>query len=246
MSYPYTEVQMEKMFRTNEMFYDNIIPALPGNLAKKKYWLYADNLIRLATNRFEKGFLLWRKDIDPRSAFEQGLKHAEDGKVAAQEHGILLSGGSYTAMLTSVIVGTLTDYTFELPSHGDDFELRLYNKVLPIICGHLVEAPTGETISDVTAIYVDDQDYPHHKLFIGIYKKLEEILLVGRDAENIETLVKDAEANFRVSAKDKFCRDGLSYFGYGYHNPYMANWQLAAVLKKIEYAGLAEFKWEWG
>ena len=206
--YPYSDAQMEKMFRTNEMFYNNIISALPDNLEKHKYKLYTDNLIDAATNRFEEGFLLWRNNVDPRSALEQGLEYAEAGKAAAAEHNILLSGVPYTAMLTSVIVGMFMDYDFELPPHGDDFEVRLYNKVLPIICGHLIDEPMGVAISDVTVIYVEDESYNHHKLFIDIYKKLEEILLAGRDAENIEVLVKQAEENFRLSAKDKFCRDG--------------------------------------
>lgn len=82
-------------------------------------------------------------------------------------------------------------------------------------------------------------------LALETYRTYFGLLEVDGDENQAEGLVKVAEENYRKRARDGFYGGGPTYMGGGADNPYVVDFVLAAILKRIVWSGDTIHKWTW-
>ena len=82
-------------------------------------------------------------------------------------------------------------------------------------------------------------------LAVETYRTYFDLLDAGGDAVRTEELVRIAETNYKKRARDAFFGGGPTYMGGGPDNPYVVDFILAAILKKIGWTGETIHKWKW-
>lgn len=83
-------------------------------------------------------------------------------------------------------------------------------------------------------------------LSVQTYQIYFALIDAGGDIAAIEPLVRQAETNYIARARDPFFFGGVSYEGGGPNNPYVVDFMLAAILKKIGWEGESLHRWRWG
>lgn len=114
------------------------------------------------------------------------------------------------------------------------------------LCSNLLRAVKGQPL-DVELDTLFDQlaRNSRNAIIIETYRTYFRLLASTATGEEVEPLVRIAEANFRWRARNERYSGYSDHLGGGPDNPYSVDWQLASVLKKISWSGDGLHRWHW-
>jgi hypothetical protein len=195
------------------------------------------------TKNIDVGLIRWRRREDPRPDFLNGLSRAKEAISAFDEWNASPINKDAIDWNLARTIGWLmertlppVDYVSELAADAADVALDQL----------LVEALYDRPYRDQIAAPMAKLDRKaRQKLSVVTHQCYFDLLDAAGDAPRMDALVAQAEANYTKRARDSFYGGGPTYMGGGPDNPYVVDWQLAAILKKIGWQGESIHKWRW-
>ena len=219
-------------------------------IAVGKYPVAYRNMGSMLDRHFDTALLRWRRGELPVADMEAALRTSGD-------------------MLNAITQWQLDDET--LVGQADAWNLVSYiaffldrPAVLPEDRMPRIRADFSDHAADVALDYLvidsfngrdyrDDIAAPMERLAskkrqmlaVDSYRTYFDLLDARGDAERIAPLVQQAEANYSKRARNGFYSGGPTYMGGNGENPYVVDFQLAAVLKHIGWDGDSVHQWRW-
>ncbi len=249
----FNQKQWDKSYKLRDTFIDIANNSLDNNLSKKNFDLYASNTHHIAIHHIEKGLLLWRVGQSPKAAFLDALESYKTFKQAVFDYSLKPNPVWVDRSISISLIAFLMDKDIpygvnpdyeqwmaeakKVDSGARDDQLRAMKYLCDIIKSKDTKAiPKLETelerLSTVAGF----------TLFVASYRSYL-ALLTCKDPNKMDDIVKVAEKNYLKRKKDK--QMDVSIYGGGLYNPYMVDFILGAVLKKINWQGESRHKWLW-
>lgn len=200
-------------------------------LAASNLWLAASNLTQCFSNYLMQGLISWR--IGSASPVVP-IKAAVD---ALQGHKLPPKEAKELPLEQAAIVSYLVEEPWnEIPS-ADLVADRLLDRVLALcLRGGSDPAAWEKGVSQL-------REMKGTALAVETYSIYGQLLNAG--SGGAADLVDQAGRLFARRAKDAFYSGGLETYGGGLYNKLTVDYRLAAILKKIGYAGDSLHKWRW-
>jgi hypothetical protein len=213
-----------------------------GSLDDWKTKGHADKILarnrEIVTDHLEITLFRWRQGADPSADMEAGLDWADQ---------MLADMKMWPPSLVQLSV---TDWGF--------FQTMAYisgrDLTLPFV------VPEPQSVHEVLSLLLVDalHDRPYrdrldaplekigarkifalpHKCYCAYFA----ILDAFDSGEDLTPLIRNAEANYKARARRT---GGAGYHGYDLYNPYVVDWQLAALIKKTGWQGESIHRWQW-
>jgi len=241
--------QSEQMIVNRERYVSTIARANVEMCARAEYAQVYQNLCLSLEKRFDIALLRWRRGEAP----------VADMKIALAKS---------AEMLAAINTWPLDDET--LNGYGDVWNwVRYISYLLDQPMGlpyarliriredrsqyadvaldyHILDALEGrEWRKGVSPILERLASKKRQALAVETYRTYFELLDAGGDSDHTTALVRAAEANYNKRSRDGFYSGGPTFMGGGPDNPYVVDFVLAAILKKIGWNGESLHKWKW-
>ena len=140
----------------------------------------------------------------------------------------------------AAIIAFIVNKPFEIPEFSKDglvFGRLLSFELVQSLNGKMNESEWLEIISK-------QRKSKRTELCLLTYNNYRE-LLFNNDPNKVDELVKKGEELFKKRATDSFYSDGAGFEGGGPDNDFTIDYELAAILKKIDYQGTSIHKYIW-
>ncbi|KDA02924.1 hypothetical protein [Hyphomonas oceanitis] len=242
--------QSEKNIHYNRVALADIARINAGVIARGDYSLAYGNIAEALQKHFDIGLLQWRRGESPVADMERVLEKSEEMLAAIADWNLddeTLNGYGYTwsivryiAFLLDRQVGLLDDRLVHIREHISQYaDVEIDYHILDAIEGRKCRYGLSDAFERLAT-------KKRQMLAVETYRTYCDLLDADGDAMRTEDLVRIAEANYARRARDAFFDGGPTYMGGGPDNPYVVDFILAAVLKKIGWAGDTVHKWKWG
>ena len=241
--------QFEKMIANRDTALANNARTNAEVIARGDYPLAYRNMCRALEKRFDIGLLRWRRGETPVADLEAVLAKSQEMRAAITDWHLddeTLNGKGYAWNLVR-ITSYLLNQPVALPEERlvgirEDLsqyaDVALDYRILDVLEGR-------ERADDLSALFERLASKKRQMLAVDTYRTYFDLLDAGSDPERTEALVRMAEANYKKRGRDAFYGGGPTYMGGGPDNPYVVDFMLAAILKKIGWAGNTIHQWKW-
>lgn len=242
--------QSEKNIHFNDIALADIAQINVEVIARGDYPLAYRNLARSLEKRFDTALLRWRRGESPVADMKAAL--AISGEMLAaianwqlDDETLIGKGGAWSLVGYMVY---LLDQQVELPGdrlirirevRSQHADVALDYHILDAIAGREWRDGLAETLVRLAA-------KKRQMLAVETYRTYFSLLEAEGREEKVEGLVKAAEVNYQKRTRDGFYGGGPTYMGGGPDNPYVVDFVLAAILKRIGWTGETVHKWTWG
>lgn len=219
-------------------------------IARDDYPSAYRNMCRALEKHFDTALLRWRRGESPVLDMEKALATSSEMLAAIIDwqlddetlngYGDVWNLVSYIAYLLNISVKLPKD---RLPQIRRD--RSLYADVALDYC--ILDALGGHEWRSNFALSLEQlATKKRHSLAVESYRTYFALLDSNGDNAAVNALVQVAEVNYKKRARDGFYGGGPTYTGGGPDNPYVVDFQLAAILKKIGWAGDSIHRYRWG
>ncbi len=241
--------QSEKMIANREIELSNTALVNPEVIARGDYPLAYRNMARILETRFGIALLRWRRGELPVADMEAAL--ATSGEMLAAITGwqlddeTLIGKGHVWSLVRCI--SYLLDRPVELPearlvrireARSEYADVALDFHILDALEVRDWRKGLAEPLERLAAKKRQMLAAETYRIYFGL-------LGAGGDGAETEALVLRAETNYARRAKDAFYSGGPTYMGGGPDNPYVVDFTLAAILKKIRWKGESMHQWRW-
>ena len=241
--------QSEKNIHYNNLALADIARINVEVITRGDYPLAYRNLCEALEKRFDTALLRWRRGESPIADMKAAL--ATSGEMLAaitdwQLDDETLNGYGDVWNLVRYI-SYLLDQPVELPEerlprireHRSQYaDVALDYHILDALEGREWRVGLAEPFERLAA-------KNRQMLAVETYRTYFCLLEADGDGEKTRDLVRAAEANYKKRARDGFYGGGPTYMGGGPDNPYVVDFVLAAILKRIGWSGDTVHKWTW-
>ena len=207
------------------------------------------NMARSTITTFELALIRWRKGDSPVSDLNAVVDWAERmiaavSKWSPEEHTLVGYGLTWDI---AQYAGILLDRELFVPSaimdvvrpgRSENADVALGYELLDALHGVPLRQPVEELLARLAI-------KKRQALAVDTYQTYFAIIGGGEHGTEIDVLVRRAETNYARRARDPFYTGGLGFDGGGPDNPYVVDFVLAAILKKIRWGGETIHKWRW-
>ena len=218
-------------------------------IARGDYPLAYRNLARSLETQFDTALLRWRRGESPVADMKAAL--ATSGEMLAAitdwhlDDETLIGKGHAWSLVR--YMAYLLDRPVELP---EEALLRIRedrSKYADVALDyHILDALDGREWRQGVADFLERLAAKKRQtLAAETYRTYFGLLEAVRGDEQAQVLVSAAEANYKKRARDAFYGGGPTYMGGGPDNPYVVDFVLAAILKRIVWTGDTIHKWTW-
>ena len=241
--------QSEKNIHFNEIALADIDRINVEVIARGDYPLAYRNLCETLEKRFDTALLRWRRREAPIDDMKVALRTAGQMREAIAEwhlDGETLNGYGDVWNLARYI-SYLLDQPVKLPE-GELLRIRedrsqyadvaLDYQILDALDGQEWRVGLDEVLERLAT-------RKRQSLAVETYRTYFDLLEADGNGARTEVLVKAAEVNYKKRAGDGFYGGGPTYMGGGPDNPYVVDFVLAAILKRIGWTGETIHKWTW-
>ena len=218
-------------------------------VARGDYPLAYRNLARSLEKRFDTALLRWRRGESPIPDMKAAL--ATSGEMLAAitdwklDDATLIGKGNAWQLVR--YISFLLDQPVALPlelltricedqSHYADLELNQH--ILDALEGRKRREGLSEPFERLAA-------KKRQMLAVATYRTYFDLLDTDEGAERVQALVRAAEGHYEERSKDGFYGGGPTFVGGGADNPYVVDFVLAAILKRIGWIGDTIHLWRW-
>lgn len=208
------------------------------------------NMCGALEKHFDTALLRWRRGESPVPDMEKALATSgemfaaisdwqlDDETLNGYGHVWMLVG--YTAYLLNTAVTLSEDRLRQIREDRSQYaDVALDYCLLDALEGH-------EWRSNIALPLEQFATKKRHSLAVESYRTYFALLDANGDNAAVNALVQVAEVNYKKRARDGFYGGGPTYTGGGPDNPYVVDFQLAAILKKIRWAGDSIHRYRWG
>lgn len=215
------------------------LPKLIARQAIERPELAASNSSRLSGFFFELGVLNWREGKDPRPQFiAAGEWYDKAWGLASDRDKIGIAYSMGPIETAQYLVGRPARLAFVWPEHAEseyvpfkyEIAFRLHDRVVP---------PELQAFNDGEARRTN---YVICRSFVT-YRKL---LDYKGNGSGLNALIAEAEQNWLDRKKDRRLRDSHFILGGKSDNDIVVDFELGAILKKLNWQGESIHKWQWG
>jgi len=218
-------------------------------IARGDYPLAYRNIAESLEKYFDTALLRWRRGESPVPDMERALAKSSEMLAAITDWQLddeTLNGMGYTWNVVRYM-SFLLDQRVELPverlvgiraSQSQYADVALDYRILDAIEGRKWREGLEEPFERLAS-------KKRQALAVESYRTYFALLEAGGDGAETEALVLRAETNYARRAKDAFYSGGPTYMGGGPDNPYVVDFTLAAILKRIGWEGDSIHKWKW-
>ncbi|KCZ53781.1 hypothetical protein HY29_16040 [Hyphomonas beringensis] len=242
--------QSEKNIHYNKVALADIARINTEVIARGDYPLAYRNIARSLEKHFDTALLRWRRGETPVPDMEQVLETSGKMLAAITNWSLndeTLNGVGYTWIIVHY-AAFLLDRKVDL---ANERLVRIREHVSQYadveLDYHILDAIEGREWRDgLTEPFERLASKKRQMLAVETYRTYFNLLDTGGDAVRTEELVRIAETNYTKRARDAFFSGGPTYMGGGPDNPYVVDFMLAAILKKIGWTGETIHKWKWG
>lgn len=242
--------QSEKNIYYNQIALADIARINAEVIARGDYALAYRNIARSLEKYFDTALLRWRRGESPVADMERALETSGKMLVAITDWNLddeTLNGYGYTWSIVRYIA-FLLDRQVDLPN---DRLVRIREHISQYadveLDYHILDAIEGREWRDgLTEAFERLASKKRQTLAVDTYRTYFDLMDADGDAVRTEELVRIAEAHYTKRARDAFFGGGPTYMGGGPDNPYVVDFILAAILKKIGWTGDTIHKWKWG
>jgi hypothetical protein len=241
--------QSEKMIVNREVELLNTSRNNIEVIARTDYPLAYRNKARTLETRFAVGLLRWRRGEAPVADMKSALAISSEMLVAITEWQLddeTVCGKSDAWNLVRYI-SFLLDQPVALPNEWlariREERSQYADMALDY---HILDALEGREWRDGLTEHLERlASKKRQMLAVETYRTYFELLETNGSEKQMEGLVRAAEANYKKRAWDGFYSGGPTYMGGGPDNPYVVDFVLAAILKRIGWSGESIHKWTW-
>lgn len=239
--------QSEKMLANRKIDLAEIARINIEVIARGDYPLAYRNLCRSLERHFDTALLRWRRGETPITDMEAAL--TTSGEMLAAITGWQLDDetlNGYGDVWNLVrYISFLLDQPVALPEERlvrirEDriqyADVALDYRILDALEGREWHDGLAEALERLAS-------KKRQMLAMDTYRTYFDLLEADRDEKQTETLVRAAEANYKKRARDGFYSGGPTYMGGGPDNPYVVDFMLAAILKRIGWMGDTVHRW---
>ena len=242
--------QSEKMINNRIASLDMIAAANTKMLAQGNHSQIYSNLAEKLDCQFETGLLRWRRGKSPVADMNAALETSGELLEAIDNWSIpdsRVSGYGYVWDIVReacfllgkpvpVPADLLNGVRRDQSRHAADLALHY----------HILDALEGqEWKAGLPPLFERLASKKRQMLAVETYQTYFALLETEAEGAETEALVRQAEANYKRRAKDAFYSGGPTYMGGGPDNPYVVDFTLAAILKKIGWQGESIHRWRW-
>jgi hypothetical protein len=242
--------QSEKNIYHNKVALADIARINTEVIARGDYPLAYRNLSEALRKHFDIALLRWRRGESPVADMEQVLETSGKMLAAITSWNLndeTLNGVGYTWIIVHY-AAFLLDRKVDLPNDRL-IRIREYHRQYADLAldYHILDAIEGREWRDgLTEPLERLASKKRQMLAVETYRTYFDLLDAGADAVRTEELVRIAEANYNKRGRDAFFGGGPTCMGGGPDNPYVVDFILGAVLKKIGWTGDTVHNWKWG
>lgn len=226
-----------------------IVDANAKMIAQNNFVQVYSNLTDRLSYEFAIGLFRWRRAESPIADFETVLATGQELLAAINQWSIpeaSVVGYGYVwdlARYASFLLGDPIALSPELLAlirreQSQHADMALERHVLDAIEGREWRTGARELIDQLAS-------KKRQGLAVESYRTYFALLDVGSNAADTKTLIERAERNYARRAKDAFYSGGPIYVGGGPDNPYVVDFTLAAIMKKIGWKGESIHRWRW-
>lgn len=242
--------QSEKMIANREIALADIARINAEVIARGDYPLAYRNMAEALHKHFDTALLRWRRGESPVPDMERALGASGKMLSAITDWNLddeTLNGYGYTWIIVRH-VAFLLDRQVDLPNDRliriRDYHCQYADLALDY---HILDAIEGREWRDgLTEPFERLASKKRQMLAVNTYRTYFDLLDADGDTVRAEELVRTAEANYTKRARDAFFGGGPTCMGGGPDNPYVVDFILGAVLKKIGWTGDTVHNWKWG
>ena len=242
--------QSEKNIKYNEIDLSNIARINVEVIARRDYCLAYRNLGRSLQKRFDTALLRWRRGESPIADMQSAL--ATSGEMCAAIADWQLDDETLNGMGSVWNLVRYMSYLLEQPVKLPEARLARVREDLSqnadlALDYHILDAIEGrDWRNGLAEPFQRLASKKRQMLAVETYRTYFHLLDVDGDLDTAGVLVRAAEDNFKKRARDAFYDGGPTYMGGGPDNPYVVDFVLAAILKRIRWKGDTIHKWIWG
>lgn len=242
--------QSEKMIVNREIALADIARINAEVIARGDYSLAYCNIAEALQKHFDSALLRWKRGDSPVIDMERALETS--GKMLSAITGWnlddeTLNGYGHTWNIVRYIA-FLLDRQVDLPNDRliriREYHCQYADLALDY---HILDAIEGREWRDgLTEPFERLASKKRQMLAVDTYRTYFDLLDAEGNDVRAEELVRTAETNYNKRARDAFFGGGPTYMGGGPDNPYVVDFILGAVLKKIGWTWDTVHKWKWG
>lgn len=218
-------------------------------IAQGNFFQAYSNLASKLRYSFDIGMFRWRRNEAPVADLKAVLATGREMLRAIDEWSIpeaRVAGSGYVWDLTRYASFLLSDpvaLSSELLAlvrreQGKHADMAMEYHLLDAIEGREWRAGLKESFDQLAS-------KKRQALAVDSYQTYFALIQANAHGAETEALIKRAENNYVQRAKDEFYSGGPIYMGGGLDNPYVVDFTLAAILKKIGWQGESIHKWRW-
>lgn len=242
--------QSEKNICSNDNALADIARVNVEVIARRDYPLAYRNICEALERNFDTALLRWRRSEPPVMDMERASEISGEMLSAITEWQLdddTLNGYGYIWNVVRYI-SFLLDRSVDLPnerllhireSQNQYADVALDYCILDILDGRNPDGDVPQFLDRLAS-------KKRQQLAVDTYQTYFALLETDRGSSQADALVLQAEANYARRAKDPFYSGGMTFLGGGPDNPYVVDYVLAAILKKIGWQGESIHKWVWG
>lgn len=221
-----------------ELTIERLSKRIPQQIGEKPE-LAAMNSAQLSMTFFELGVLNWREGKDPRPEFiSAGEWYDKAWALTPDEDKIGIAYSMGPIDTVQYLVGRPARLAFVWPEHAEseyvpfkyEIAFRLHDRAVPAELKAFNDGEARRT------------NYVICRSFMT-YRKL---LDYKGDGFGLNALIAEAEQNWLDRKKDRRLRDADVILGGKLSNDSVVDFELGAILKKLNWQGESIHKWQWG
>jgi hypothetical protein len=210
--------------------------------AKKDVAAIFANYSRIVRYHVQIGLNRWRRGEDPRADFHAAIDQAE---LTLREIDIwqpTVESIDATDWNLIETIAWLVDRRIEVRRQSERIERAIDLALGELLVDALYDRPYRERVEPLLAELATK---PRQELAAATYRTYFDLLDAGKGSANVGGLISQAQKNYSQRARDSFYSGGPGYMGGGPDNPYVVDWELSAVLRKIRWMGDTVHRWKW-
>jgi len=241
--------QSEKNIYLNGMALADIARINVEVIGRGDYPLAYRNMASSLETHFDTALLRWRRGESPVADMQRALLTSRKMLAAITDWQLddeTLNGYGYTWNLVRYISFLLDQPVALLEERLVRIRQSISKAADVALDFHILDALEGrEWRENLPAPFERLASRKRQMLAVETYRTYFDILDTDGDVEAIEPLVRIAEANFKKRSRDGFYSGGPTFMGGGPDNPYVVDFVLSAILKKVDWTGDTIHKWKW-
>lgn len=241
--------QSEKMIANRAMALTSIAAINFDVIARKDYSLAYRNLCEALEKQFDTALLRWRRGESPIADMKAALATSNEMLAAITDwqlddetlngYGDIWNLVRYISYLLNAPARMPEDRLFRIREDRCQYaDVALDYHILDALEGREWRGGVAELLELLAA-------KKRQMLSVETYRTYFSLLEVNGDEEQAEALVRAAESNYKKRGRDGFYAGGPTYMGGGPDNPYVVDFVLASILKRISWHGDTVHKWTW-